>query len=102
MQQNKNEQSIQFCIFDFPLNEMLLFRFRVHPFILFNLEYSGSPSAGSSSLVITVMFLMIGLILLSSVTSNLTSGPRLMAAPQSLTTDEFGERARDNHGEHST
>ena len=26
---------MQFFIFDFPLNEMLLFRFRVHPFILF-------------------------------------------------------------------
>ena len=51
MQQNKNDQSIQFCIFDFLLTKMLLFRFRVHPFILFNLKYSGSPSAGSSSLV---------------------------------------------------
>ena len=51
MQQNKNDLSIQVCIFDFLLIKMLLFRFRVHPFILFHLKYSGSPSVGSSSLV---------------------------------------------------
>ena len=82
MQQNKNDQSIQFCIFDLLLNKMFFFVSGFTLSFYFILNIVGVPLQVVAHSY--VMFLMIGLILLSSVTSNLTSGPRLIAAPHNL------------------